>query len=160
MQSRLILQRDFSKVSTVHNIHLHTSIATLSEFQCLLSGVAVSQGQDEDDVMISGDSGAQPSPPPPPDTCLITAQVEGSTLTSAQYNTISCLISSLLLIPTRDLVYDGHTLNPLTLHWHYSTAKRWSKSLSLYTEMAQQGITRVSVAGEGEVVVPQLNVSI
>ena len=130
-------------------------------FQCLLSGVAVSQGQDEDDTMISGESGTQPPPPPPPpDTCLITAQVEGSTLTSAQYNTISCLISSLLYILTRDLVYDGHSLNPLTLHWHCSTAVVCSVSSYLRTEMAQQGITRVSVAGEGEVVVPQLNVSI
>ena len=122
--------------------------------------MAVSQGQDEDDVMISGESGTQPPTPPPPDTCLITAPVEGSTFTRAQYNTISSLVSSLLCIPTRDLVYDGHTLNPLTLHWHCSTAKRWSKSLSLYTEMAQQGIRRVSVAGEEEIIVPQPNVSI
>ena len=123
--------------------------------------MAVSQGQDEDDIMISEESGTQPPPPPPPpDSILITAQVEGSTLTSAQYNTISCLISSLLLIPTRDLVYDGHTLIPLTLHWHSSTAVMCSVSSYLRTEMAQQGITRVSVAGEGEVVVPQLNVSI
>ena len=162
MEGRLILQRDFSTVSTVHNLHLHTSIATFSEFQCLLSGVAVSQGQDEDDIMISGESGAQPPapPPPPPDSILITAQVEGSTLTRAQYNTISSLISSLLLIPTSDLVYGGHTLNPLTLHWHCSTAESWSKSLFLYTEMAQQGIRRVNVAGKVEIVVPQLNVSI
>ena len=159
MQSRLILQRDFSTVSTVHNRHLNTSLATVSEFQCLLSGVAVSQGQDEDDTMISGESGTQ-SPPPPPDTCLITAEVEGSTLTRAQYNTISSLISSLLYILTRDLVYDGHSLNPLTLHWHCSAAKRWSYSLPLYTEMAQQGITRVNVGGKVEIVVPQLNVSI
>ena len=162
MQSRLILQRDFSTVSTVHNRHLNTSLATVSEFQCLLSGVAVSQGQDEDDIMISGESGAQPPtpPPPPPDSILVTAQVEGSTLTIAQYNTISSLISSLLLIPTCDLVYSGHTLNPLTLHWHSFSAKSWSKSLVLYTEMAQQGIRRVIVAGKVEIVVPQLNVSI
>ena len=160
MQSRLILQRDFSTVSTVHNLHFHTSIATVSEFQCLLSGVAVSHGQDEDNVMISGESGTQPPTPPPPDTCLITAQLEGSTLTRAQYNTISSLISSMLHIPTHDLVYDGHTLIPLTLHWHCSTSKRWSNSLSLHTEMAQQGIRRVSVAGKVEIVVPQLNVSI
>ena len=123
--------------------------------------MAVSQGQDEDDIMISEESGTQPPPPPPPpDSILITAQVEGSTLTSAQYNTISCLISSLLHIPTRDLVYDGHTLIPRTLHWHCSTAVMCSVSSYLLTEMAQQGITRVSVAGEGEVAVPQLNVSI
>ena len=123
--------------------------------------MAVSQGQDEDDIMISGESGAQPpAPPPPPDSILITAQVEGSTLTRAQYNTISSLISSLLCILTRDLVYDGHSLNPLTLHWHCSTAKSWSKSLVLYTEMAQQGITRVNVGGKVEIVVPQLDVSI
>ena len=148
-------------MSTVHNLHFHTSIATVSEFQCLLSGVAVSHGQDEDDVMISGESGAQSPPPPPPtDSCLITAQLEGSTLTRAQYNTISNLMSSMLHIPTHDLVYDGHTLIPLTLHWHGSTAKSWSYSLSLYTEMAQQGIRRVSVAGKVEIIVPQLNVSI
>ena len=122
--------------------------------------MAVSQAQDEDDVMISEESGAQLPPPPPPDTCIITAQVEGSTLTRAQYNTIASLISSLLFIRTCDLVYDGHTLNPLTLHWHCSAAKKWSVSISLYTEMAQQGIRRVNVAREMEIVVPQLNVSI
>ena len=156
-----IAERLLNSEYCIHNLHLNTSIATVSEFQCLLSGVAVSQGQDEDDVMISGESGAQPSPPLPPDTCLITADVEGSTLTRAQYNTISSLISSLLYIPTRDLVYDGHSLNPLTLHWHCSAAKRWSYSLSLYTEMAQQGIRRVNdVGGKVEIVIPELNVSI
>ena len=90
--------------------------------------------------MISGESSAQPSPLPP-DSHLITAELEGSTLTRAQYNTICSLTSCLLLIPTGDLVYDGHTLNPLTLHWHcppinYDTPM----FLSLLTEMAQEGI--------------------
>ena len=83
--------------------------------------------------MISGEASAQPSPPPP-DSHLITAELEGSTLTRAQYSTICSLTSSLLFIPTGDLVYDGHTLNPLTLHWHCSSLNETFHSLSLCTQ--------------------------
>ena len=72
--------------------------------------------------MISGDVASPPSPPPP-DSHLITAQVEGTTLTQTQYTTISSLVSSLLCLPTAALVYDGHTCNPLTLHWHYTAGE-------------------------------------
>ncbi|CAI8034652.1 hypothetical protein GBAR_LOCUS19486 [Geodia barretti] len=71
---------------------------SFSEFQSLLKGVADSHQQEEDEVMISGESSTQPSPPPP-DSRLITAQLEGSTLTRAQYNTIHSLTSSLLPYP-------------------------------------------------------------
>ena len=108
--------------------------------------------------MISGESSAQPSPPPP-DSHLITAELEGSTLTRAQYNTICSLTSSLLRIPTGDLVYDGHTLNPLTLHWHCSSLNEMFHSRSLYTEMAQAGIRKIHTLVTGEIIIPQLNVS-
>ena len=58
-----------------------------SEFQSLLKGERVSHQQEEDEVMFSGESSAQP-PPPPPDSHLVTAELEGSTLTRAQYNTV------------------------------------------------------------------------
>ena len=109
--------------------------------------------------MISGESSAQPSSPPP-DSHLVTAELEGSTLTRAQYNTICSLTSSLLLIPTGDLVYDGHTLNPLTFHWHCSSLKEMFHSRSLYTEMAQTGIRKIHTTDKGEVIIPYLNVSI
>ena len=115
------------------------------EFQSLLRGETVSHQQEEDEVIISGESSAQPSPPP--DSHLVTAQLEGSTLTRAQYNTIHSLISSVFCLPTGDLVYDGHTLNPLTLHWHCSTVGQWFVFLSHYTAMAQEGIRMVWVDG-------------
>ena len=108
--------------------------------------------------MISGESSAQLSPPPP-DSHLVTAELEGSTLTRAQYNTICSLTSSLLRIPTGDLVYDGHTLNPLTLHWHCSSLNEMFHSLSLYTEMAQIGIKNIQTSVTGKIVFPKLNVS-
>ena len=108
--------------------------------------------------MISGESSAQPSPPPP-DSHLITAELEGSTLTRAQYNTICSLTSSLLHIPTGDLVYDGHTLNPLTLHWHCSSLNEMFHFLPLYTEMAQMGIGKIHTPVIGEIIIPRLNVS-
>ena len=105
--------------------------------------------------MISGESSAQPSPPPL-DSHLVTAELEGSTLTRAQYNTICSLTSSLLLIPTGDLVYDGHTLNPLTLHWHCPPFDYdMFVFLSLLTEMAQEGIKNIY----GDFIIPNLNVS-
>ena len=109
--------------------------------------------------MISGESSAQPSPPPP-DSHLVTAELEGSTLTRAQYNTICSLTSSLLGIPTGDLVYDGHTLNPLTLHWHYSSLNEMFHSLSLYTEIAQTGIRKIQTPVSGKIIIPQSNVSV
>ena len=104
--------------------------------------------------MISGESSAQLSPPPP-DSRLITAELEGSTLTRAQYNTICSLISSFFCIPTGDLMFDGYTLNLLTLHWH-CTAITNNKSvfLSLLTEMAQEGIKNIV----GDITIPHLNV--
>ena len=106
--------------------------------------------------MISGESSTQPSPPPP-DSPLVTAQLEGSTLTRAQYNTIHSLTSSLLRIPTGYLVYDGHTLNPLTLHWHSPLCNKLKNDFFLIAEMAQGGIDKIHV-GEIERNIPQLNV--
>ena len=106
--------------------------------------------------MISGESSTQPSPPPP-DIHIVIAQLEGSTLTRAQYNTIRSLASSLLCIPTGDLVYDGHTLNPLTLHWHSPLSNCLENDIFLFAEMAQGGIDKIHV-GEMEINIPQLNV--
>ena len=107
--------------------------------------------------MIAGESSSQPSPPPP-DFLLITAQLEGSTLTRAQYKAISGLTSSLLCITTGDLVYDGHTLHPLTLHWHCPAIDSMFTSHYFLTEMAQNGMKRLSIGTE-TVVIPQLTVS-
>ena len=127
-------------------------------FQSLLKGERVSQ-QEEDEVMISGESSAQPSPPPPPDSHLVTAELEGSTLTRAQYNTICSLTSSLFLIPTGDLVYDGHTLNPLTLHWHCTSVRRKFISVFICNEMAEGGISNIQLNKKLEITTPALNVS-
>ena len=77
----------------------------------------------EDDVMISGEMSTQP-PVLPPDSCLITAQLEATTLTCAEYRSITSLMSSLLCLPTGSVVFVGHTLSPLTLHWHCSAAQK------------------------------------
>ena len=123
-------------------------------------GERVSHQQEEDEVMISGESSAQPSPPPP-DSYLVTAELEGYTLTRAQYNTICSLTSSLLRIPTGDLVYDGHTLNPLTLHWHCLPINYGKPIfLSLLTEMAQEGIKVIHISMKYDVIISHLNVSI
>ena len=116
----------------------------------------------EDDVMISGEMNTLP-PVPPPDSCLITAQLEATTLTCAEYRSIASLMSSLLCLPTGALVYVGHTLSPLTLHWHCSAAqKRESNpvySTSLLTEMVQNGIRKIHIGDKLESVIPQRNVS-
>ena len=128
------------------------------EFQSLLKGERVSHQQEEDEVMISGESSAQLSPPPP-DSHLITAELEGSTLTRAQYNTICSLISPLFHIPTGYLVYGGHTLNPLTLHWHCMASDlKILTFLSLLNEMAQEGVKKIHVT-KGEIIIPSLIVS-
>ena len=152
-----MFQRDSVTVSFFKTHYTFISQGpSFSEFQSLLKGEAVSHQQEEDEVIISGESNTQPSSPPP-DSHLVTAQLEGSTLTRAQYNTIHTLTSSLLCIPTGDLAYDGHTLNPLTLHWH-CVIGRWLISLSHYTAMAQEGIRKFLVNGE-EIISLHLNVS-
>ena len=131
---------------------------SFSDFQSLLKGEAVSHQQEEDEVVISGESSTQPSPPPP-DSRLVTAQLESSTLTRAQYNTIHSLTSSLLCIPTGDLVYDGHTLNPLTLHWHVeSPFDETQFFLSHYTAMEQEGIRKIFLRGK-KIIILHLKVS-
>ena len=119
--------------------------------------MAAPQGQqDGEEVMISGEFSSQPSPPPP-DSLLVTAQLEGSTLMREQYKAISRLTSSLLCISTGDLVYDGHTLHPLTLHWHCPAIDGMFRSHYFLTEMAEKGMTRLSIGTE-TVVIPQLPV--
>ena len=107
--------------------------------------------------MILGEFSSQPLPLPP-DSLLITAQLEGTTLTRVQYKAISGLTSSLLCISTGDLVYNGHTLHPLTLHWHCPAIDSMFKSHYVLTEMAQKGMTRLSI-GKETVVIPRLPVS-
>ena len=102
---------------------------------------------------------------PPPDSQLITAQVEGTTLTQTQYNTIYSLVSSLFCLPTAALVYDGHTLNPNTLHWHCQTTGRERirsvYSVGLLSEMAQAGVQIISIhiGKEMRSAIPERNVS-
>ena len=128
-----------------------------------MGGLSPSIPPTEDDVMISGEVSAQPSPPPP-DSCLITAQVEGSTLTRAQYTKIASLMSSLLCLPTGVLEYVGHTLHPLTLHWHCSAAERGESdpqySIGILSAMAQEGIVHINVGKKLDSVIPRWNVSV
>ena len=134
----------------------------LPEFHRLLKDEVVSHSLTGDDLVISGDLASLPSPPPP-NSHLITAQVEGTTLTQTQYTTISSLVCSLLCLPTAALVYDGHTCNPLTLHWHY-TAGEGEKiepaySTGLLSEMAVAGIQIICTGKEIPSVIPNRNVS-
>ena len=122
-------------------------------YHCRLRGEdphAISS-QHSNDVIISEESCAHPSPPPPA-SLLITAQVEGSALTQAQYNTIADLICSLLHLPTRALQYDGHTHHPLTLHWHCAAEELGEDvpcySIGLLTAMAREEIQKISVREE------------
>ena len=147
-------------------VHLDASTCLLymymfAEFHCLLEGEIPSIPPNEDDVMISGEGIAQLSLPPP-DRRVITAQVNGTTLTRAQYTRIASLMSSQLCIPTRALAYVGHTLHPLTLYWHCSAAatgesKRLYK-LEILSAMVQEGIVQVNL-GKKLDVMPQKNVS-
>ena len=134
-----------------------------AEFRCLLEGQSPSIPPNEDDIMISGEVSAQPSPPPP-GSCLITAQVEGTTLTRARYTRIASLMSSLLCLLTRALVYVGHTLHPLTLHWHCSAAERGDSnprySIGILSAMAQEGIIQINNEKLQDSAVPQRNVSV
>ena len=126
-----------------------------------MGGESPSIPPNEDDIMISGEGIAQ-LPLPPPDSRVITAQVEGTTLTRAQYTRIASLISSHLCIPTRTLVYVGHTLHPLTLHWHCSAAERGESNIhypiSILSAMVQEGIVQINL-GKKLDVMPQKNVS-
>lgn len=131
-----------------------------TEFQRLLKGEVVSHSADED-IMVSGEVNALPSPLPP-DRGLITAQVEGTTLSRGQYNNISSLVSSMFYLPTGALEYAGHTLNPLTLYWHtYSdeTEREVLHSTGLLSEMAHEGIHKIFNGVKTQIVIPKRNVS-
>ena len=123
-----------------------------------MGGESPSIPPNEDDIMISGEGIAQLSLPPP-DSRVITAQVEGTTLTRAQYTRIASLMSSHLCIPTRALVYVGHTLHPLTLHWHCSAAEMGGDYLiAILSAMVQEGNMQINL-GKKLDVMPQKNVS-
>ena len=142
--------------------HYNNIFLLFAEFCCLLEGQSPSISPNEDDIMISGEESAQPSPPPP-GSCLITAQVEGTTLARARYTRIASLMSSLLCLLSRALVYVGHTLHPLTLHWHCSAAERGDNdpeySIGILSAMAQEGIIQIN-DGKMDSVIPRRNVSI
>ena len=134
-----------------------------TEFRHLLKGEVVSYStvDDDDDVMISGEVSTLPSPPSL-DRCLITAQVEGTTLTKQQYNNISSLISSMFYLPTGALQYVGHTLNPLTLYWHNSTDEIEHELLSsngLLSAMAHEGINKITAGTTRQIIIPNTIVS-
>ena len=107
--------------------------------------------------MISGEDGSLSSPPSLA-TCIITAQLEGLTLSRASYNNISSLISSMFYFPTGTLEYVGHIINPLTLYWRYSTIDNILDSIGIYSELAQEGV-RMIIDEWKEFVIPQKNVS-
>ena len=134
-------------------LYMHLCYITHLGYHCLLRGedpLAISS-QHSNDVIISEESCAQPSPPPPA-SLLITAQVESSALTQAQYNTTADLMCSLLHLPTGALQYDGHTHHPLTLHWHCAAGELGKDvphySTGLLTVMAREGIQKISVKEE------------
>ena len=130
-----------------------------AEFHCLLEGQSPSIPPNEDDIIIFA---ALPSPPPP-GSCLITAQVEGTTLTRARYTRITSLMGSLLLLPIRALTYVGHTLHPLTLHWQCTAAERGERDINYpmgtLSAMVQEGIVQINLGTELDSVIPQKNVS-
>ena len=138
------------------------TLCNVIELQYLLRGEVVSHPLAEEELMITGEVMPLPSPAPP-DSYLITAQVESTTLTQAQYSTISSLTSSLLCLPTGALVYVGHTSNPLTLHWHCTTGERSEikpdYSIGLLSEMVHEGIRMINVGTTVETVILQRNVS-
>ena len=143
-------------------VHLDTStyLHVFAEFHCLLEGESPPILPNEDDVMISGEGIAQLSLPPL-DCRVITAQVEGTTLTRAQYTRIASLMSSLLILPTQALAYVGHTLHPLTLYWHCSAGEKGESNTyytSILSAMVQKGILQVNL-GKKQDVMPQKNVS-
>ena len=133
-----------------------------TEFHHLLKGEVVSYSTvDDDDVMISGEVSTLP-PPPSLDRCLITAQVEGTTLTRRQYNNISSLTCSMFYLPTGALQYVGHTLNPLTLYWHNSTDEIeyvLLNSNGLLSEMAREGINKITAGTTRQIIIPNTIVS-
>ena len=136
-------------------------IHVFAEFYCLLEGEIPPIPPNEDDIMISGEGIAQLSLPPP-DSCVVTAQVEGTTLTRAQYTRIASLMSFQLRLPTRALEYVGHTLHPLTLYWHCSAAERGESDneyeLPILNAIVQEGIVQINL-GKKQDVMPQKNVS-
>ena len=148
----------------MYHVYMHNKIIDLfTEFRFLLEGESPSIPHNEDDIMISGEVSAQPSPPPP-DSCLVTAEVEGPTLTQARYTRIASLMSSLLCLLTQALVYVGHTLHPLTLHWHCSAEERGEGdlrySIGILSAMAQEGIIQINDGKQLDSVIPQRNVSV
>ena len=107
--------------------------------------------------MISGEDGSLSSPPSPA-PCLITAQLEGLTLSRASYNNISSLISSMFCLLAGTLEYVGHIIIPLTLYWRYSTIETILDSIGIYSELTQEGVRMINAEGR-EFVIPQINVS-
>ena len=108
--------------------------------------------------MISGEVSALPSPPYL-DGRLITAQVESTALTKQQYNSISSLMCSMFYLPTGALQYVGHTLNPLTLYWHNSTDEIEYELLGLLSEMAHEGIIKITAGTTRQIIIPNTIVS-
>ena len=99
---------------------------------------------------------------PSTDSCLISAQVEGTTLSQAQYDAIFSLTCATLLLPTDALEYVGYTSCPLTLHWHIPAGKRKENkpyySIGLLSAMSQAGIKTFRAGGEAESVILQTTV--
>ena len=111
--------------------------------------------------MISGEVSALPSPPSL-DGRLIIAQVESTALTRRQYNSISSLMCSMFYLPTGALQYVGHTLNPLTIYWHNSTDEieyELLGSTGLLSEMAHEGINKITAGTARQIIIPNTIVS-
>ena len=61
-------------------------------------------------------------------------------------------------LPTSALEYVGHTINPLTLYWQYSTDERENELLftnGLLSEMAHEGIISIT-EGMREIAIPKV----
>lgn len=128
-------------------------------FHCLLRGdnPHVTSSQHSNDIIISEEASAELSPPPPANS-LITAQVETTTMTQAQYHTITALLCSLLHLPAGALEYTGHTLHPLTLHWYCAEENVPHYSTGILSAMAREKIERLTIGGK-EINLPHQKVS-
>ena len=121
-----------------------------AEFQSLLKREVKYDPLSKSDAMIYAEMSTQ-HPGLPPNRLLITAQLEATSLSNSQYSSIASLMCSMLNLPSGALVYAGHTLDPLTVHWHCSKAEgNPTYSIGLLTEMAEEGIEMITVGNKLE----------
>ena len=129
-----------------------------AEFQSLLKRKVTCDPISKSDAITYAEMSSQPSVPPP-NSFSISAQLEATNLANVQYSSIASLMCSVLSLPSGALVYVGHTLDPLTVHWHCSIAEgNPVYSIGLLTEMAEEGIEMITVSNKLDII-PQKIVS-